>query len=216
MTVQKFYRVAGGSTQQKGVVPDIVLPSELDAFDSILGEMALPYYLPYDTVPAAAYDNFDLTSPYLTALRSASAARVAASPDFGYVRQDISVNKKKVLDSIVSLNEAVRLKEQDDLKGLNAQRKKDLAARKSSRDTMLDLTLDMVAQDLPPAPPVEKKPRLDAADSDLDGDPDLNSAINNPTDDPQLDEAVNIMSDYTRMLQDAGSKLVQASPAAPK
>ena len=50
MTVQKFYRVAGGSTQQKGVVPDIVLPSVLDALE--LGETTLPYYLPYDTVPA--------------------------------------------------------------------------------------------------------------------------------------------------------------------
>jgi carboxyl-terminal processing protease len=215
MTVQKFYRVAGGSTQQKGVVPDIVLPSELDAYDSILGETALPYYLPYDTVPAVPFDNFNLTAPYLTALRADSAARVAASPDFGYVRQDIAINKKKVEDSTVSLNEAVRLKEQADLKVLNAQRKKDFAARKSSRDTMLDLTLDMVAQNLPPAPPVEKKPKINPADSNPDDDADLNSAINNPTDDPQLDEAVNIMSDYTRMLHDSGSKLVQTAPDAP-
>ena len=50
LTVQKFYRVAGGSTQQKGVVPDIVLPSLLDGFQ--LGETTLPYYLPYDTVRA--------------------------------------------------------------------------------------------------------------------------------------------------------------------
>ncbi|HEX4140547.1 MAG TPA: S41 family peptidase, partial [Candidatus Methylacidiphilales bacterium] len=44
MTVQKFYRVAGGSTQKKGVEPDIVLPSVLDALE--LGETTLPYYLP--------------------------------------------------------------------------------------------------------------------------------------------------------------------------
>jgi carboxyl-terminal processing protease len=213
MTVQKFYRVAGGSTQQKGVVPDIVLPSVLDALE--LGETTLPYYLPYDTVPAVSYDNFNLTAPYLAALRANSTARVTASPDFGYVRHDIAFYKKKVQDSTVSLNEAVRLKEQADLKVLNAQRKKDLAARKSSRDTMLDVTLDMVAQNLPPAPPVEKKPKINPADSDSDGDADLNSAINNPTDDPQLDEAVNIMSDYTRMLHDSGSKLVQASPVTP-
>jgi len=214
MTVQKFYRVAGGSTQQKGVVPDIVLPSVLDALE--LGETTLPYYLPYDTVPAATYYNFNLTAPFLTTLRSASEARVTASPDFAYVRQDIAYYKKKVQDNTVSLNEAVRLKEQDDLKAINAERKKDLAARKSSRDTMLDLTLDMVAQNQPAAPPVVKKPLLDASDSDGDdSDADLDSAINNPTDDPQLDEAVNIMSDYTRMLQDAGSKLVQTTPAPP-
>ncbi len=218
MTVQKFYRVAGGSTQKKGVVPDIVLPSELDAYDSILGETSLPYYLPYDTVPAASYENLDLTAPYLTVLKANSAARVAASPDFAYLNQDITVNRKKVLDGTVSLNEAVRLKEQADQKALNAERKKNLLARKSTRDTMLDLTLDMVDQNQPAAPPVEKKAKVDTADSDPDSDgddADLSSAINNPTDDPQLDEAVNIMSDYTRLLQDAGSKLVQTTPAPP-
>ena len=159
MTVQKFYRVAGGSTQQKGVIPDIVLPSVLDALE--LGETTLPYYLPYDTVPAATYDNFNLTAPYLAKLKVNSSARVAASPDFGYVRQDIAFYKKKVTDSVVSLNEATRLKEQADLKAENAQRKKDLLARKSGRDTMLDLTLDEVAQNQPPRRPWRRKsPRL--------------------------------------------------------
>jgi carboxyl-terminal processing protease len=213
MTVQKFYRVAGGSTQQKGVVPDIILPSVLDALE--LGETTLDYYLPYDTVPAANYDNakVNLAAPYLDTLKANSAKRVAASPDFNYVRQDIAFYKKKVQDSTVSLNEAVRLKEQTDLKAQEAQRKKDLIARKSTRDNMLDLTLDMVANDQPAAPPVVKKPKVDPADADADSDANLNSAINNPTVDPQLDEAVNIMSDYTQMLRDAGSALVQAAPA---
>ncbi len=208
MTVQKFYRVAGGSTQKRGVVPDIVLPSVLDALQ--LGETTLDYYLPYDTVPAATYDNFNLVAPYLTQLKANSAARVAASPDFGYVRQDIAYYKKKVDDKTVSLNEDGRLKEQADLKAENLQRKKDLTARKSTRDTELDLTLDMVAANQPPAPPDTKKPKTDPADADSDsGDPDLDAAISNATDDPQLDEAVNIMSDYTKILQTSGSKLVQ-------
>jgi carboxyl-terminal processing protease len=216
MTVQKFYRVAGGSTQKMGVVPDIVLPSILDALE--LGETTLPYYLPYDTVPAATYDNFNLTAPYLTALKANSATRVTASPDFNYVREDIAYYKKKVQDSTVSLNEATRLKEQADLKTEEAQRKKDLLARKSTRDTMLDLTLDMVAQNQPAAPPVVKKPKVDPDDADSDSsdtDANLDSAINNPTDDPQLDEAVNIMTDYTQLLHNAGSSLVQASAVPP-
>ena len=211
MTVQKFYRVAGGSTQQKGVVPDIVLPSVLDALE--LGETTLQYYLPYDTVQPANYEKVNLVAPYIEALKATSLKRVADSPDFGYVRQDIAFYKKKVDDTTVSLNEATRLKEQTDLKAQEAQRKKDLLARKSTRDSMLDLTLDMVAQNLPAAPPSNKKPKLDQSDSDSDGDNNLDSAINNPTVDPQLDEAVNIMSDYTRMLQDSNSKLVQTSPA---
>jgi carboxyl-terminal processing protease len=211
MTIQKFYRVAGGSTQQKGVVPDIVLPSVLDALD--LGETTLDYYLPYDVVPAVSYDYLDLTAPYLADLRANSTARVAASPDFAYVLQDIAYFKKRVQDNTVSLNETVRRKEMDDQKALTEARKKDLTLRQPGRDKVLELTLDMVDQNLPAAPPVVKKPKVDlSGDSDSDDGPDLESTVNNPTDDPQLDEAVNVMSDYTKMLRDSGSKLVQATP----
>ncbi len=212
ITIQKFYRVAGGSTQQKGVVPDIVMPSVLDALE--LGETTLPYYLQYDEVAPATYEYLNLTGPYLPELKANSASRVAASPDFKYVRDDIAYYKKKVQDSTVSLNLETRKKEQADLKALSAQRKKDLAARQSGRDKVLDLTLDMVEQDLPAAPPEPKKPKTDvAANADADGEPDLEDAVNNPTDDPQLDEAVNVMADYTRMLQASGSKLVQTAPS---
>jgi len=217
MTNKKFYRIAGGSTQEKGVVPDIILPSLLDAFSSTLGETSLPYYLPWDTVPPATYTHLGLTEPYLPDLRANSAARVAASPDFNYLRQDIAYDKKQVDDKSVSLNEAVRLKEQDDQKALKAARKKDMEARQGTRDKVLDLTLDMVDQNLPAAPPVEKKPKIDLSDdSEPNSDPDASTTTKEPKDDPQLDEAVNIMSDYTKMLRDSGSKLVQSNPPATK
>ncbi len=216
MTNKKFYRIAGGSTQQKGVVPDIILPSLLDAFESTLGETSLPYYLPWDTVPPATYTHMGLTEPYLPDLRANSAARVAASPDFGYLRQDIAYDKKQVDDKSVSLNEAVRIKEQDDQKTLKAERKKDMLARQGTRDKVLDLTLDMVDQNQPAAPPVEKKPKVDLSDDAEPADPDAADPTKDPKDDPQLDEAVNIMSDYTKLLRDSGSKVVQASPPADK
>jgi carboxyl-terminal processing protease len=211
LTVQKFYRVAGGSTQQKGVIPDIILPSRLDGFE--LGETTLPYYLPYDTIPATSFENLNLTSSYLPTLRANSAARVAASPDFAYVRQDIAYYKKKLQDTTVSLNLAARLKEKADLKAMNEQRKKDLLARQGSRDKEFELTLDEVENNQPAAPPVIKKPKTDPGDdedADAEADADADATANAPTDDPQLDEAVKIMCDYTRMLHEAGSKLVQA------
>ena len=144
-------------------------------------------------------------------------ARVAASPDFAYLRQDIAYDKKQVHDTTVSLNEAVRLKEKEDLKVLNAARKKDMEARQGTRDKVLDLTLDMVDQNLPAAPPVDKKPKIDLSDDTEPGDDaDAAATSKDPTDDPQLDEAVNIMSDYTRMLRDSGSKLVQSTPPPAK
>ncbi len=212
MTIQKFYRVAGGSTQQKGVVPDIVLPSVLDALE--LGETTLPYYLPYDTVSPANFEYLNLAAPYLPALRTNSIARVAASPDFAYVRHDVDYYKKKVTDPTVSLNMAVRQKQTDDLKTLNAQRKKDLEARKSGRDPVLELTLDMVDQNLPPAPPQDKKKPKIASDNDSEDD--LDASLASLKVDPQLDEAVNIMCDYDQMLRDVSSKLVQTVPTPTK
>ena len=77
---------------------------------------------------------------------------------------------------------------------------------------MLELTLDMVDRNLPAAPPVVKKPKTVQTMIPIDG-PDIDDAIDNPTDDPQLDEAVNVMTDYTNLLHEVGSKIVQAAPA---
>jgi len=213
MTVQKFYRVAGGSTQEKGVVPDIVLPSLLDAFE--LGETTLKYYLPYDTISAVPFDRLNLVAPYLAELKTKSDARVAASTDFDYLRQDIAFYKKRVTDTTVSLNEAARLKETDEIKATDLARKKDLESRKAGRDKDLELTLDMVDKDEPAAVAATKKPEVDPDDSDSDGEtPDLEATINAPAVDPQLNEAVNIMTDYVQLLQGADSKLVQSTPTS--
>ena len=93
---------------------------------------------------------------------------MARSTDFDYLRQDIAYYKKRVDDTTVSLNEATRLKEVDDLKAENLARKKNLEARSAGRDKMLELTLDEVEKNLPAAPPEVKKPQLDADDSDSD------------------------------------------------
>jgi carboxyl-terminal processing protease len=212
MTVQKFYRVAGGSTQEKGVIPDIVLPSLLDAFK--LGETTLPYYLPYDTISPVPFDRFNLAAPYIADLKAKSDARVAASTDFDYLKQDIAFYKKRVDDTTVSLNEASREKETVDLKATELARKKDLEARKAGRDKDLELTLDMVEKNQPAAVAVVKKPEVDPDDDSDDTTPDLEATINAPVVDPQLNETVNILTDYVKLLQDADAKLVQSSPAA--
>ncbi len=212
MTVQKFYRVAGGSTQEKGVVPDIVLPSLLDAFE--LGETTLKYYLPWDTIPPVAFDHLNLAAPYIAQLKAKSDVRVASSTDFNYLRQDIAFYKKRVVDTTVSLNEATRLKETDELKASALARKKDLENRRAGRDKDLELTLDMVDKDQPAAVATTKPLDLNDDDSDSDGaTPDLEATINAPTVDPQLNETVNIMADYVRLLDGSDAKFVQNAPA---
>src|SRR5205823_2997355 len=87
LTIQKFYRVAGGSTQLHGVASDIVLPTLTDLPE--FGEGALKNALPYDDVPPAKYTKWSDTHPlFLDELKARSTARVVADPEFRYVMED--------------------------------------------------------------------------------------------------------------------------------
>src|SRR5207248_10404109 len=84
LTIRRFYRVAGGSTQLHGVTSDIVLPSLTDLPE--FGEGALKNCLPYDEVPKAKYTKWnEPVSLYLEELKRRSAARVQEDPEFHYV-----------------------------------------------------------------------------------------------------------------------------------
>ncbi|MGH2930631.1 MAG: carboxy terminal-processing peptidase, partial [Solirubrobacteraceae bacterium] len=79
ITVQKFYRVSGGSTQNRGVIPDIHLPSAGDISD--VTEAAQKDALPYDEIAPAVYDRAGTVDGLIPALAKASAKRVAASQE---------------------------------------------------------------------------------------------------------------------------------------
>ena len=85
LTIQKFYRVNGGSTQFKGVVPDIALPDVLSAYAK--GEQESEYPLPWDEIAPATYQPTNTLPTSLDALRAASAARVAASSGFRLITE---------------------------------------------------------------------------------------------------------------------------------
>ena len=105
ITIAKFYRVNGESTQLKGVVPDIIFPSFFDAMD--LGEDKLDNPLPWDTIKPARYRVFSGAAALearLPKLKERSAARVAASNDFQILGADIARFKKMQDEKEVSLN----------------------------------------------------------------------------------------------------------------
>ncbi len=82
VTVQEYFRVSGGSTQLKGVVPDILLPDPTSFIES--GERTLPHAIPWSTIDAVAF----VKTPHAwkTAdLASASTARTRANADLGTV-----------------------------------------------------------------------------------------------------------------------------------
>jgi carboxyl-terminal processing protease len=83
VTIRKFYRPGGASTQLKGVAADIVLPSLTDATD--VGEVELKDPLPWDRVAPSDFVREDQVSPFLRELQTRSAARVAGDKDFAFL-----------------------------------------------------------------------------------------------------------------------------------
>jgi len=112
ITIRKFYRISGGSTQLKGVEPDIVLPSILN-YSKEIGEGSLDNPLPWDTIQPAKYDKLNLVAPYLAELTQASKARIATNQDFCYIQQDIAQYQTNQARKTLTLNEREALKERE-------------------------------------------------------------------------------------------------------
>lgn len=91
LTIQKFYRISGESTQFRGVLPDIQLPDLLNHLK--VGEEYLDFSLPWDTVSPASYATWKKCRPDLAVIRAKSAKRVAANTDFKEIETE---NKKAV------------------------------------------------------------------------------------------------------------------------
>lgn len=76
LTIQKFYRISGDSTQYRGVAPDIVLPDVMNSLKT--GEQYLDFSLPWDTVKPVAYTKWPKCGPDISELREKSVKRVAS------------------------------------------------------------------------------------------------------------------------------------------
>jgi carboxyl-terminal processing protease len=139
VTIRKFYRPSGASTQLKGVASDIVLPSPSDVSD--VSESAMKDPLPWDIAPAADYDPVNRVQPYLPALRANSARRVATEKDFTYLSEDLARLKKSLTTKTVSLNEAERRTEMAQAKARQKEMEKENLALQSTAPTTYDITL---------------------------------------------------------------------------
>ncbi len=132
VTIQKFYRPSGSSTQLKGVVPDIILPNMIDALE--VGEAYLEQALPHDLIAAAPdlkpYDKEHLFLPRLSEL---SEKRRAASKDFAYVMEDIGRAKERLLENRVSVNEEKRLAELKEASARDKERNEERRKRYESQ-----------------------------------------------------------------------------------
>jgi carboxyl-terminal processing protease len=118
LTIQKFYRVNGGSTQFKGVVPDIALPDALASFAK--GEQESEYPLLWDEIAPAAYQPTN-TLPAVAKLRAASAARVAASAGFRLITESSQRATERRKQTSLSLNLAAYRTQQEQARAINKQ-----------------------------------------------------------------------------------------------
>ncbi len=90
LTQRKFYRVTGGSTQNKGVVPDIKL---VDIYNEEFGERKSKNALKWDTIPTAPFKREGSVQPYVAKLSQLSEQRVAVDPQFKYLNKRTAIAK---------------------------------------------------------------------------------------------------------------------------
>ncbi len=126
-TIAKFYRINGGSTQHKGVVPDIAFPAWIDPTET--GESVEPNALPWDSIAPASYQLLGHFDKILPQLRKQHDERVAHDPEFHYILDDMAWYKSEKAKKTVSLNEATRVKERDELDKRSLQRINERLAR---------------------------------------------------------------------------------------
>jgi carboxyl-terminal processing protease len=211
VTIKKFYRAGGASTQLNGVVPDIVLASRLND-DPDVGESALPNALPWDDVTSADFQKCNMVAPYQPELLKLSLARQEKEKDFAYVREDIEEYKKWLADKSVSMNEADRLMEQKQKDARAEARKKERTSRKKANEKVYEITLKNY--DKPGLEPFGAKAHALAGVSkeNLDDDSDAASedlgAVDSlfTDDDIRLTETRRIMGDYVSLLRTAISQ----------
>ena len=121
LTMEKFYRINGGSTQLKGVTPDITIPDAYDGYDEEeLGERHNKSALAWDEIPKANYKPTNSVGN-VKQLATLSESRIVTNPTFKLIEENAEIVKKKREDNKVSLNEAEYKKEQEQL---NATSKK--------------------------------------------------------------------------------------------
>jgi carboxyl-terminal processing protease len=132
LTIGKYYRVTGESTQHRGVIPDIELPSMVDA--ETVGESTRDTALPWDRIQPTRFRAAPTLTGAIDDLRAHQVARATNDPDFGFLLSDVAAVRELNAQTTVSLNREERVAEN---KRLEASR----LERENARRTALGLEL---------------------------------------------------------------------------
>jgi carboxyl-terminal processing protease len=144
ITTASFYRIAGGSTQLKGVIPDIIIPSPFDALD--IGEESLPHALEWSSVGRAWFRRDRSLNQTLPALRARSENRRQGNEEFLTYLDRINRSAERINSGEISLNLDERLqlaRTEDELNDIQEESLPDLEEDDESKP---DLVLDEALQ----------------------------------------------------------------------
>ena len=157
LTLAKFYRVSGQSTQHQGVLPDVAFPSIIDTKE--IGESALPEAMPWDTIRPAIKPAVDPFKPFIAKLKADHEARTAKDAEFIFIRDKLSLADTLMNEKTVSLNEAERRAQHADIEA------KQLAMENARRQAKGEAPLKEMKkedEDALPVEPEKTKPEDDA------------------------------------------------------
>lgn len=157
LTLAKFYRVSGQSTQHQGVIPDIQYPDVMDTKE--IGESALPEALPWDSIKAAITPELNPIQPFLKELQTRYQSRTAKNPDFTFTRERLALAQKLMDETRVSLNEGKRRAQQTEIE---AQQLVIENSRRKAKGEDLLSELKKEDEDAAPVEPEKTKPEDDA------------------------------------------------------
>ncbi len=185
-TIQKYYLPSGASTQLKGVIPDITLPS-IEDYIPMIGEADLPRALVWDRIPTSKFDGEPLDQKVLTPLRQASVDRQAKLEEFTYLRKVVDAFKSRQEQKLISVNldERQAQKASDDIFRKEMKAEKDRLAKN-------DYAFKPIYLGPPPVPKI-KAPKKDGDDDD-----DVDDAEENETYvkmDVHLRETLRVLND---------------------
>lgn len=188
ITVQKYYLPSGSSTQLKGVIPDIVLPSIDDYLP--IGEASLPHAMVWDEIPTSFFDGKPIDVKLIEPLREASLERQSKLEEFLYLKRNIDWFKAKQDQKTLSLNIEAR---QEQKKTDDTFRKE----MKAERDVLAKNDFPYKEFRLAPVPPkaekAKKTPAEGDAESEEDSEDDENDAYAKM--DIPLRESLRVLSD---------------------
>ncbi|NTW56952.1 MAG: carboxy terminal-processing peptidase [Chlorobiaceae bacterium] len=146
LTIAKFYRVSGGSTQHKGVVPDIAMPSMIDT--TTIGEDTYPSSLPWTTINPSFYTQTgDITPAVVAALQQKFASHSAGNPRYQSYLQDLNLLDQIRRKKAVSLQETEFRSETESIKQIEKKWVREPEEKKDiGKDVLLNESAALVSE----------------------------------------------------------------------